>query len=286
MLSRMSLTLRPAKQEEAGKLSKICFDAFEEVGNRYGVPNDIPDQHTSDQLFEFLLGAPLFRSVVAEQDGRLIGSAFLSLGEIGGIGPVTVATDVQNVSAGRRMMEHLIESGKEMRGLRLVQSAFHPRSLALYAKLGFEVREPLACLTGSPPKNAPQGIAVRPATMDDVEAADRVCREVHGHTRSAEFAGAVHQEFAKVAERDGEIVGYTCGIGFFAHSAALDNDTMKALICDAEVITGPGLLLPARNSDLLQWCLAHGLKIHQMMTLMSKGFYQEPRGAALCSVLF
>ena len=31
-------------------------------------------------------------------------------------------------------------------GIRLVQAGYHSRSLALYLKLGFEVREPLTCL--------------------------------------------------------------------------------------------------------------------------------------------
>jgi hypothetical protein len=49
---------------------------------------------------------------------------------------------------------------------------------------------------------------------------------------------------------------------------------------------GPGFLLPTRNAELLRWCLEHGLRIMQPMTLMSMGLYNEPAGVFLPSVLF
>jgi hypothetical protein len=75
-------------------------------------------------------------------------------------------------------------------------------------------------------------------------------------------------------------------VGFFGHAAAETNDDMKALIAAAPEFPGPGFLLPTRNGDLMRWCLDEGLRVVQPMTLMSKGFYQEPKGAFLPSVLF
>jgi hypothetical protein len=37
---------------------------------------------------------------------------------------------------------------------------------------------------------------------------------------------------------------------------------------------------------MLRWCLNNGLRIVQPMTLMSKGFYNQPAGAFLPSVLY
>jgi hypothetical protein len=45
-------------------------------------------------------------------------------------------------------------------------------------------------------------------------------------------------------------------------------------------------MLPMRNSELLRWCLERGLRVIQPMTLMSRGFYQEPAGAFLPSILY
>jgi hypothetical protein len=44
--------------------------------------------------------------------------------------------------------------------------------------------------------------------------------------------------------------------------------------------------VPARNGALLRWCLAHGLRVVQPMTLMSLGLYGEPSGSFLPSVLY
>lgn len=49
---------------------------------------------------------------------------------------------------------------------------------------------------------------------------------------------------------------------------------------------GPGFFAPMRNAALMRWCLEHGLRIVQPMTLMTMGPYQEPNGAFLCSILY
>ena len=49
---------------------------------------------------------------------------------------------------------------------------------------------------------------------------------------------------------------------------------------------GQGFLVPARNSELLRWCLEHGIRVVQQMTLMGTGMYQEPAGAYLPSVIY
>jgi len=45
-------------------------------------------------------------------------------------------------------------------------------------------------------------------------------------------------------------------------------------------------LLPTRNGELMRWCLDHGLRVVQPMTLMSLGMYNEPRGAFMPSILY
>ena len=106
------------------------------------------------------------------------------------------------------------------------------------------------------------------------------------HTRHNEVAGAIDQGTAQVVEHNGRITGYTTGVGFFGHSVGETNCDLQALIGAAESFAGPGFLLPTRNSELLRWCFAHGLKIVQPLTLMSRGLYQEPRGAFLPSILY
>jgi hypothetical protein len=61
---------------------------------------------------------------------------------------------------------------------------------------------------------------------------------------------------------------------------------VKALIAAATTFSGPGFLVPTRNAGLLRWCIEHGLRVVQPMTLMSMGRYDQPEGAFLPSILY
>lgn len=207
---------------------------------------------------------------------------------IGGIGPITVDPASQNRSVGRRLMEAMLQRArqKHLSGVRLVQAAFHNRSLSLYAKLGFQVREPLSCMQGPPIKASIAGCAVRAASEADIPACNRLCFTVHGHDRAGELEDAVKQGMAQVVERGGQITGYATEVGFFGHALGATNDDVKALIGTAAEFQGPGFLLPSRNAELLAWCLDNGLRIKQPMTLMTMGLYNEPAGAHLPSITY
>jgi hypothetical protein len=171
-------------------------------------------------------------------------------------------------------------------GVRLVQTAYHNRSLSLYAKLGFAVREPLSVMQGQPLAIQIPGYIVRPASMNDLDACNQVCLRVHGHDRGGELIDAVRHRTATVVEHNGRITGYATAVAFFGHVVGETNEELKALIGAAPAILGPGFLLPSRNSELFRWCLEHGLRIVQPMTLMSIGLYNEPAGAFMPSILF
>jgi hypothetical protein len=228
-------------------------------------------------------------SVVAEVDGRVVGSNFLwENGAIASVGPITIDPSAQNVAVGRRLMEDVLQRARErgIAGVRLVQAAYHNRSLSLYTKLGFDTREPLSTLQGPAIGQDIPGYAVRSATKDDLGACNKLCLKVHGHDRGPELLEAVGQGTATVVEHGGRITGYTTMIGFFGHTVGESNEVLKALIGAAPAFPGPGFLLPTRNSEVLRWCLEQGLRIVQPMTLMSLGLYNEPRGAFMPSILY
>jgi hypothetical protein len=156
----------------------------------------------------------------------------------------------------------------------------------LYASLGFKVREGIACVQGVPIGTSLPAYSVRPAQERDLEACDSICRFVHGHDRHGEVLDAVAQGTARVVEHDGRITGYATDLGFFGHAVAETNRDLIALIGTASAFSGPGILLPLRNSQLLHWCLSQRLRVVQLMTLMTRGLYNEPAGAYLPSVLY
>jgi hypothetical protein len=236
-----------------------------------------------------LLTHPHFFSVVAELDGKIVGSNFLDeRSAIAGVGPITVEPSIQNRGLGRRLMEAVLNRAGEKAhpGVRLLQSAYHGRSLALYSTLGFHVREGIACMQGSPLGDSRAGYPVRAAREEDLAECDRICRFVHGHDRHRELLDAVKLGTAKIVEHGGRITGYATDFGFFGHAAAETTRDLIALISSASAFTGPGILVPMRNAPLFQWCLSQRLKIVQVLTLMTRGLYNEPAGAYLPTVLF
>jgi len=171
-------------------------------------------------------------------------------------------------------------------GVRLVQAAFHTRSLALYASLGFAVREPLACMQGRTTQREVPDCTVRPATATDLAACADLDQRILGFDRSVELADGLQQGTALVVERAHGITACASSLAFFGYAVAETNLDLQALLTSVEVFGGPGILVPIRNTALFQWCLTNGLRVTQLMTLMSTGLYNEPQGAWLPSISF
>jgi len=283
------IVVRPVRPEDAERLGRICHDAFASIADAHNFPRDFPSPEVASGLIAMLIANPGFHGVVAEDGGRLLGSNFLDeRGVVFGLGPITVDPTAQNDGVGRRLMEAALERAEQRGapGVRLLQSGYHRRSLSLYAKLGFVVREPLACMTGPAIGARIAGATVRPATTADLAACGRLCRRVHGHDRLGELDQAVDGGTAMVVERGGEVTGYASQIAYFGHAVGETADDIKALIVASGEVKPPGVLIPTRNAELFGWCLDQGLRVTQPLTLMTMGLYNEPTGAWLPSILY
>jgi predicted N-acetyltransferase YhbS len=285
----MSVTLRSARPKDAERCGAICYEAFTATAQQHNFPPDFPSPDVTVGLLSRLIADPKIYSVVAERDERVVGSNFLwEHSIICGVGPITIEPAAQNDRVGYTLMIDVLQRAQQRRaaGVRLVQAAYHNRSLSLYMKLGFDAREPLSVLLGTPLGLTTPGHPVRRAREADIQACNQLSLRVHGYERGTELLSFIREGTATVVERDGRITGYATLIGYFGHAAAESNDDMKALIAAAPNFAGPGFLLPTRNGELFRWCLAHGLRVVQPMTLMSIGLYNEPAGAFLPSVLY
>lgn len=287
--TRAEVIVRAATPADAPVCGQICYDAFNTINQKHGFPCDFPDAATAIGLFRMLFSSPVTYCVVAEADGRIVGSNCLDeRSVIRGIGPITIDPTVQNRGIGRRLMQAVTDRANQQgaAGIRLVQAGFHTRSLSLYASLGFDAREHLACMQGKTRQRIVPGCSVRPGEPADIPACRELSLRVHGFDRSSEVPLAILHGSARVVERDGRITGYTNELAFFGHATAETNTDLQALIASAESFGGPGILVPTRNSALFRWCLANGLRVVQPMTLMSTGLYNEPVGAWLPSILY
>lgn len=284
-----TVVIRQANLHDSEICGRICYDAFRDINEQHGFPPELPAPEAGRDILASMIAHPEFYCVVAELAGRIVGSNCMDeRSVIGGIGPITIDPEAQNRGVGRMLMRAILNRAQERKlaGVRLVQAAFHNRSLSLYASLGFCIREPLAVFQGTARQREIGGHTVRPAQLADIPSCNEVCARVHGHNRGREFSDATSRGSARVVERGGNIVGYSTGLGYMGHSVAENNLALQALIGSSDKFSGPGILVPVRNNELFRWCLANGLRVVQPMTLMTVGLYNEPDGAWLPSILF
>jgi predicted N-acetyltransferase YhbS len=285
----MNLHLRRGGPADAASIGDICYRAFKTIADEHNFAADFPDPASAAGFLGALVAHDRFYDVIAEVDGTVAGSNFLDeRNPISGVGPITIDPDRQNGRVGRALMQVVLErsAGQGFPGVRLVQAAYHCRSLALYLKLGFDAREMLVCLQGPAIGRTLPGYSVRRATTADVTSCNQLCLGVHGHDRNGELADSIADGAARIVERAGHITGYATAVAFFGHAVAETNDDLKALIGAAQSFGGPGFLVPVANGELVRWCLDLGLRVTQTMTLMSMGVYQAPEGAWLPSVMY
>ena len=289
----MTTTIRNVTPNDAPICGHIIYEAFKTVQDRHGFAPDFPSVEAATDFARMLTTHPGIFGVVAEMEARTVASGFLwQRDPVRGIGPVTVDPHHQGQGTGRLVMNALLDRTRGVAGVRLVQDAFNPCSFALYASLGFVVREPLMLMQGTP-KSMPENKAdtsVRPLTEADIGACAALAERIHGYDRGSELRDAVGFLKPLVVERGGRVRGYVTMPTFWPanHGVAETSEDMAALLWGAALrINAPlSLLVPTRQTEFLRWCLREGLRCVKPMTLMTIGTYREPKGAYFPSVIY
>jgi predicted N-acetyltransferase YhbS len=285
----MKVILRPGTIEDATECGRICYEAFKSIADQHHFPPEISTVEVATAIISTRLSHPDYYSVVAELDGKIVGSNFLDeRSVIAGIGPVSVDPPVMDAAIGRQLMQAVIDRASQRRfpGVRGVVDAWHYRMLSLCTKLGADSREALTTMQGPPLALKIPGYDVRPAREEDLPACNRLCFRVHGHDRAGELVDAFRQGTINVVEHLGRLTGYSTGIGCRSHAVAESNDDLKALIGAAPDFSDAGFLVPSRNGDLFRWCLSRGLRVVCQAILLTFGLYNDPVGAYLPSITY
>lgn len=284
-----SVKVRPASSADLEACGRILYEAFKDIAERHRFQPDFPTVENATNIIQGLIEDPSTFGVVAEHDGQIAGSSFMSEHDpIRAVGPVSVDPRYQGLGIGRRLMEAIIERGRGGAGMRLTQDAFNTASLSLYASLGFEVKEPLVLMEGHCRGDLPSGVEVRPMLETDVRACAELCARVYGARRTHDLQSMPPMMTPLVALREGRIIAYATGPSFWPlnHAVAGNEEDMRALLLGARAANAEPLsfLLPTRQASLFRWCLAQGLRAIKPLTLMALGEYREPQGCYLPSV--
>lgn len=288
----MPVRVRPIEHDDVDAAARIVFDAFAGIADRHAFPRDFADVDSARQLVSAFTGHPQIWGVIAERNGRVIGSNFLDeRSSIRGVGPITVDPREQSSGVGRILMQAALARAGTDHSVRLLQDSFNTASLSLYSTLGFDVVEQVALVAGVPLEPQPSTVQVRPLDSADLDACERLCLAVLGYERTTELRDALDAPGVTpmVAHRDGRLVAYATTLADFgiAYAVARNEDDLFGLISAAVSVDGPpaSFLLPLHQHELLRRCLEAGLRVVKPMTYMAFGSYQRPRGAWIPSVL-
>ena len=284
----MTIELQQARAEDVPELGRICYEAFKDLSDRHGFPSDFASVEFAQQVVGMLVQLETVHSIGAFDDaGEPKGSNFINMwGDVAGIGPVSVDIGAQGEGIGRLLMEDVIANarGQSYEMIRLCQDSFNMQSLALYASLGFDAKEPLAYLAltseGEPDP------AFRPATLADVPAMDELCREVYHISRRGECETLVGVGFPAFVLDRGHVAGYLLGTAL-GHGVAESDDDMLALLAGhGATVSDAHSFLPIRSGELYRRALAAGHRNIKVMNLMALGPYEEPQGSYAPSAMF
>jgi len=209
----MSIDLRPVRPEDVPELGRICYEAFKDISERHGFESDFATVEFAQLVAGMLVQQEDVYSLGAFDGDAPMGSNYINMwGDAAGLGPISVDLGAQGQGIGRALMQGVVEHARS-RGhdmVRLCQDSFNMQSLALYASLGFEVKEPLSYLHLSDAN--PVDANFRPASEADFDAMDELCRAVYRISRKGEYAALLSLGFPGfVLERGGHVSGYIMG---------------------------------------------------------------------------
>ena len=87
----MDLVLRTGTREDAAACGLIDFEAFRSISSQHNFPWDFPSVEIATGVISGMLANPGFYCVVAEANGKILGSNFLDeRNPISGVGPISV----------------------------------------------------------------------------------------------------------------------------------------------------------------------------------------------------
>jgi predicted N-acetyltransferase YhbS len=290
IMSIAGFRIRSAVAGDAAACAATAYAAHARVSAVHNFPSELPTLEVATRFIRSKLENPRCRGYVAEKDGYVVGSVFVTAVAdcpAGAIGPLTVEPAHEGGVGAALLQEAVAEAARMgIVQLRLIQSPTHLRSLALYTKAGFDLREPLLVVTNTALTHAVDNSGLRRATLGDDSDCACLCRKVYGFARTAELNEAIGGNTAMVLERKDRIAGYACSIGFRGHAVASTVEDLMVLIAHAPKSVGAGLFIPTRNGALLRWLLHNGARALWPAAIFSIGDFHEPTTPYLPSMVF
>ena len=297
--------IRAMRPEEAGEVATLIFEStnawYEARGLGTIFGGDPEDCLLFPEVYEDL--DPGHCLIAEGQDGAGISaSCFLHPRETHlSLGIMNARPGREHRGAAKALLAEIIQRAEEAgKPLRLVSSAFNLDSFSLYTRQGLNPYAVFQDLTLTVPEegfrlDAVKDVSVRPATVADVEAIDRLEREVWATSRKKDWGYFIENarklwSVSVVDDGRGDLLGALASVSHPASEmlgpgVARDSRTATALLV-AELNRRPGkspvFLLPSDNRELVAFAYeelgARNCELHLAQCL---GETPEVRGVVM-----
>lgn len=221
------VTYRSPQSSDIEALSHQWYSSYNSASESHGA-NQLPIFATLSSarslVAAYVNSHEKFGLLAIDKNGRIIASGFhdeadVALGSVG-VGPYTVCWALIHKGYGRalftRMLHYSFSRGA--RSFRLLHGVLNSAAYALYATMGFEVKENLVFMKGTIPSDVISTITSSPLatraqwkvsewTVDDVAAIDAFWTQCTGMSRRGTLAVIAKEErisFPRIVVKEGE----------------------------------------------------------------------------------
>lgn len=277
--------IRELEADDVDAASLICSTAFDAFNASVSLPPEFEEGVPKALLEEALSQSRKKGFVAVGDDGKVIGSNISDCrDQVCAVGPISVDGSVQNVGAGRLLMQAVMDHGKE-RGLergRLVQISANVKSFSLYLNLGYDPVHNSGYYVGWPSTSYQGSLVARTACLEDVDECDALFgRLEHGLSRRNEISDSIQS--TTVVECDGKIVAYCTAATIVGHGVS---ESIEAFQCIVAFLSAPNkkkaatdtlaFHVPHNRPQLSRWLAQSGFRLQRQVTHMVYGPYNSP----------
>lgn len=296
------ITIRHAVEADITTASRVLYESFKRGSDQSGVFSGVAESPAiSRQIVESAVSSQNGFVACNKVSGEIVGFNVIAQDNAPafyGIGPLAVGINCQQVGVGRMLLLDALDRVNPNGHIRLTVDSYNNQAFALYTKCGFQTKTPLVVIERkgncTPPGTVTtllnKKIGIRAMQNIDIEICADLCERIARCPRKTEICDALSgnsgvfgkKPAARIALREGKIVGYTTGLTYSGHTVCEDVEDAIALFADLQ--SDPALhsdtfriFFPcAEQPQLLNFCLQNDWKIIKHSLLMAKGPYEAP----------
>jgi hypothetical protein len=129
----MDFLIRNMAKEDINRVGEIIYEAFNSVAIKYGYISNVNSVEEGSRLAWTLFHHGPCERLVAEVEGRVVGSACLSIrGDFAGLGPAVVDPYCQDKAMGKELISGVLKKAENLKSIRTFTESFNPAAFSLY----------------------------------------------------------------------------------------------------------------------------------------------------------